>query len=262
MDIYIVKNGFAITIVLSIILLGMAYFLDHHPSFINFWGDSTLGTAGRYAEYCELNRMNAFLRQKMNSYSNIGFAFAGFLLLFQNNIHGRLPKFFRWYYGIFLILLGIGSGYYHASLSLDGQRWDMLGTYGIPFSAFTLSLQGAIAKNNNRLLVILTTLLVVFLVAYFISPFYNLSGKILPPVFLLTTLLTIIYIKNEPHKKLFYYGTSSIICLASAIFFRTIDVKKIACDPESLYQGHSLWHFLTAASAFLVYQIYNYRHPK
>ncbi len=256
------KIGYAVSMLLCIILLGIVYFFDHNPSFYNFWGNLPLGTAGKFAEYCEHNRMHAFLRQEMNTYSNIGFAFAGFLLLLQENSQGRIPIYFRWYYGIFLILLGLGSGYYHASLTLDGQRWDMLGTYGIPFSAFTLSLQGVIAKNNNKLLALLTLLLVIFLVTYFISPFYNLSGKILPPVFLLTTLLTVIYIKNEPHRKLFIWGFAAIISLASAIFFRTIDVKKIACDPESLYQGHALWHFLTATSAFLVYQIYNYRHVR
>ncbi len=257
-DIYNMKNKFVITTLLCTALLGVAYIMDHLSSFSNFWQNLPLGTAGKFAEYCEQNRMNAFLRQEMNSYSNIGFIFVGILLLLSHNV-GRLPYFFTMYYGSLMIFLGIGSGYYHASLTLDGQRWDMLGTYGIPLSALVLSIHGVTAKHRDKLLYVLTALLVTFLIFYFISPFYNLSGKILPPVFLITAGLTVIYVKNEPHKKPIYLGVAAIISLAMAISFRTIDVKKIACDPESIYQGHSLWHFLTAASAYYIYQIYNYR---
>jgi hypothetical protein len=41
--------------------------------------------------------------------------------------------------------------------------------------------------------------------------------------------------------------------LAIAIQIRTMDVAKINCDPMSIWQGHALWHFLTATSSLCMY---------
>lgn len=256
------NNKVVVSAILCFVLLCIAYYLDHNSTFYNFWQNQPLGTAGEFAEYCEHNRMNSLLRQQMNSYSNIGFIFVGFLLIFSCKEVGRLSQFFTIFYSIFLIILGIGSTYYHASLTIEGQRWDMLGTYGIPLSALILSIQGIIAPNNRTFLSILTIVLLFFLVGYFISPFYNLSSKILPPVFIATAIFTSMYIYKNPHKSTLKTGIVAILSLAAAVFFRTIDVKKIGCDPESLYQGHALWHLLTATSAYLVYRIYHYTYSR
>ena len=35
-----------------------------------------------------------------------------------------------------------------------------------------------------------------------------------------------------------------------------LDIKKIVCDPNSLWQLHSIWHILTALSGLLIYLYY------
>ena len=41
-----------------------------------------------------------------------------------------------------------------------------------------------------------------------------------------------------------------------AIVVRTLDVKKIGCDPLSIFQGHALWHLLTGMGGYFMYLFY------
>ena len=48
----------------------------------------------------------------------------------------------------------------------------------------------------------------------------------------------------------------SIVSMIIAIVVRTLDVKKIGCDPLSIFQGHALWHLLTGMGGYFMYLFY------
>jgi hypothetical protein len=53
-------------------------------------------------------------------------------------------------------------------------------------------------------------------------------------------------------------GFMGFVLLIFAIKIRTLDVQKIDCDPFSIWQGHALWHLLTASSSFLTYSFFRF----
>ncbi|HNY55747.1 MAG TPA: hypothetical protein PKI86_08975 [Chitinophagales bacterium] len=74
-------------------------------------------------------------------------------------------------------------------------------------------------------------------------------------ILLIITGTVINYLRNKNNFNIQLAILSLLLMIAAAVL-RSVDVQKVACDPTSLYQGHSLWHFFTGMSAFLLYWFY------
>lgn len=84
------------------------------------------------------------------------------------------------------------------------------------------------------------------------------SGKLLPAMILIQTLLVlIIYFQNRKEKSLIL-AIFSLVLMIIAVKIRTSDVQKVDCDPYSWYQGHAVWHLLTAMSSFCSYAFFRF----
>jgi predicted membrane channel-forming protein YqfA (hemolysin III family) len=79
------------------------------------------------------------------------------------------------------------------------------------------------------------------------------SAVLLPALFLVLLLLGIgNYVQYRSQRSPLLLILSFVL-LAIAIQVRTLDVAKVNCDPLSIWQGHALWHFLTATSSLCMY---------
>jgi hypothetical protein len=92
------------------------------------------------------------------------------------------------------------------------------------------------------------------LIAAFLPLALQISSAVLLPALFLVLLLLGIgnYIKYRSQRSPLLLILSFVL-LAIAIQVRTMDVAKINCDPLSIWQGHALWHFLTATSSLCMY---------
>ena len=66
----------------------------------------------------------------------------------------------------------------------------------------------------------------------------------------------VIYIKSKHptiDKKWIKY---SIITILSAFAIWVVDISKLLCNPESIFQGHALWHILSTLSIYVLYRYY------
>ncbi len=61
-------------------------------------------------------------------------------------------------------------------------------------------------------------------------------------------------VDKQPMYK-FLYGMSLALLTISFVFW-ILDRQNILCAPESIFQGHALWHLLNAASILLLYFCY------
>lgn len=154
--------------------------------------------------------------------------------------------------------LCFGSSFFHASLTWIGQRADMNGTYSICLSLivityYRLYFKTPISRNIQRRIILGLFLIVVF----FIKLHIWLSSLILLPflIFLLILGSSINYYKSKNSFNA-QYAFLSILFLLLAAVLRILDVQKVFCNPISCFQGHSLWHFFTGMSAFLLYWFY------
>jgi hypothetical protein len=211
--------------------------------------------------FCEAIR-DQLVRQPANTLSSLAFvplallAFgvarrqqgAGANLL---QVHAVLPRL----YGAALALIGLGSAFYHASLTFAGQTADVLGMY----------------------------LIASFMAVYAAARLYDLSARTTAVIYLAGNAALLLLLVEAPELRRYLFGLvvvaalalelrarrraavrpdgrwlgAGLVALAVGFAIWTVDITGIACAPTSLLQGHAAWHVLTAASAGLLFLYYD-----
>jgi len=257
----ILRNALLGTGVLFGIFLALDYSLDSRV-----WEGMVISKSALTVEYCELNHPERLFHQPMNTYSNLIYFFYG-LLVFQlgwkdwkafanreANTVGKFP-----YLSLLLaanfIYLSLGSAFFHSSLTWIGQRMDMNATYGLTLSLICIGMVQVILKKelSKQFQVILLLGMLLLIVGFLPLALQISSAILLPALFLVLLLLGIgNYLQYRTQRSPLLLILSFVL-LAVAIQVRTLDVAKINCDPLSIWQGHALWHFLTATSSLCMY---------
>lgn len=237
----------------------------------NVWDGMAISKSALTVEYCEFNDTEKFFHQSMNTYSNLAYFFFGILLLqianydFNNKTdftQNRLEKFplLSALMGFCFIYLSFGSAFFHASLTYLGQRVDMNGTYSISITLLGIGFYHLLYKIDfsataKKLWVggLLVTIIAFLPISLMISSSKLLSAMIL----LLLISIGIHYFQFRKHKS-FILAISGFVLMFVAVKIRTLDVQKINCDPHSFYQGHAIWHLLTAMSSFCSYAFFRF----
>lgn len=235
------------------------------------WDEMTISNSALKVEYCEFNNVGAFFHQKLNTYSNLAYFFFGVLVIqiglndFKNNTGLNLNRLERFpvlsvLFGFCLTYLSFGSAFFHASLTYLGQRVDMNGTYSISIVLFGIALYCVFNKiefssqvKKVWIVLLILTILAFIKIALFISSTKFLSGIIL----IQSLLVLIIYFQNRKEKSLIL-AISGLVLMVIAVRIRSLDVQKVGCDPHSFFQGHSIWHLLTALSSFCSYAFFRF----
>lgn len=262
----ILLRAFFITGLMLGIWGALDFFLDDE-----FWKGMKVSQSAIQVEYCEYNHPDRFFHQPINTYSNLAYFFLG-LIVFQwglkdlktkpNSLENSISRFpvISLLAGICLMYLGIGSAFFHASLTYAGQRVDMNGTYGITLVLIAVGLLNVFLKGKPRKQVefFVTIFLILLILAfYFIAPMVS-SAVLLPAMFLILLVLVLINYFQYRKQKYLILGVMGFVLLFFAIKIRTLDVQKINCDPYSIWQGHALWHLLTASSSFMTYSFFRF----
>ena len=235
------------------------------------WEGMEVSKSALTVEYCEFNDTGKFFHQSINTYSNLVYFFFGIFIcligkrdsenqeLTSKNRLANFPEL-SFLIGISFICLSFGSAFFHASLTWIGQRVDMNGTYSLSISILLIALYQVFHKiqwtnqAKKRLIIFVLILIIAF---YKIA--LLISSSILLPIFILSAwLLITINFFQFPKERSLILALLSIIFIVIALKIRTMDVQKINCDPYSLYQGHSLWHFLTGFSSFCSYAFFRF----
>jgi hypothetical protein len=256
-------TSFLICLFAGLLLLILNKFLDGNAIWVG-----KLGNGGQYAEYCELNQFSKFLRQPMNSYSNLAFLFFGISVIglglsdYKNKKTGNPLYAFSSYsilQGIYFCYLFLGSTYYHASLTWTAQRVDMNATY-----ALTLGLLGyavfrnllSFSKQEKYLQIVVIAALLILNYLFIYIHLLISSSILLPFLFLLVGIQIAFFLYKNTKQFNTQFLILSIVSMIVAIVVRTLDVKKIGCDPLSIFQGHALWHLLTGMGGYFMYLFY------
>lgn len=247
------------------LLLGIALFLDFVLD-SSVWIGMQVSQSAITVEYCEFNHPERLFHQPINTYSNLIYFFYG-LLVFQLalkdfklvELKGVNSVCNSPYLSILLaanfIYLSFGSAFFHSSLTWIGQRIDMNATYGLTLSLICIGLvQVLIKKELSKQIQVGLVMGMLVLIAGFLPLALQISSSILlPSLFLILLVLGIINYFQHPSLRSPLLGLLSFVLLAVAIQIRSMDVAKINCDPMSIWQGHALWHFLTASSSLCMY---------
>ena len=257
----LLRNAVIGTGILFGIALALDYFLDS-----SLWEGMVVSKSALTVEYCEFNHPERFFHQPINTYSNLIYFFYG-LVVFQlalkdikglGSVKANTVENFP-YLSLLLaanfIYLSIGSAFFHSSLTWIGQRVDMNATYGLTLSLICIGfVVNIIKKDLSSRMQLAIVAIMLLLTGLFLPLALQISSSILlPSLFLLLFVLATLNYLCYRRQRFPLLGILGIVLLVVAIQIRALDVAKVNCDPYSIWQGHALWHLLTATSSLCLY---------
>lgn len=202
-----------------------------------------------------------FIRQPIDTWSNLAFVLIGLLVLedvlrpspTRSNLLAQ-RRTYGMVYAFAAILIGLGSWFYHASLTFVGQWFDVMGMYLLG-TFMVLYNVTRLRPLSNRVFVVSYALFNLALgFSLIVAPAlrrYLFGGLLLVTIALEVSIRR----RHVTHIRTVYFIAALLIYVLAQIIW-TLDLNHILCDPNSLLQGHAVWHVLTAISTGLLYLYY------
>jgi hypothetical protein len=204
---------------------------------------------------------NGLIRQPINAYTNIAYIIVGVVILVYlartksifrlRSPISDLPRRLFILFGIACIAVGIGSFIYHASFIFLGEELDDDSMYliGSFMLFFELAHQRKITTGKFILYYLILNLLLEVLI-YFVP---IVRGTVFAVLVIASIVLVEYSIRNKivsDQRGRFY---TAIGLFGVAYFIWILDKTHILCHPESIFQGHAIWHLVSAAAALLYF---------
>lgn len=199
------------------------------------------------------------LRQPVNAWSSLAFAWVGVWVMAyvpDATIANRMrdTRLHPFLFGLSAVVIGLGSAFYHASLTFIGQFFDVFGMYLLStyMLLFALLRLGRLsdARFGFVYLGIMAGLSIVLIalpdLRRFAFAFILIAAIITEVLFMRSRRATMKH-------NLFIAGVG-LFALAFVIWI--LDNARILCAPASVLQGHALWHLLGAVATALLYFYY------
>ncbi|HSG09903.1 MAG TPA: ceramidase domain-containing protein [Longimicrobiales bacterium] len=153
-----------------------------------------------------------------------------------------------------LALIGLGSAFYHASLSFVGQTGDVLGMYllGTFILLYNFARWRPLSPTRAGAAYVVGNLVLLgLLIGIPELRRYAFAAIIVGALSLEWRIRRERGVSADARLLLAAVGTFAV-----GFAFWILDLTGAVCAPESLLQGHGLWHLTGAASAALVYAYY------
>lgn len=204
--------------------------------------------------FCEAAHTEHPIRQMANTISSLGYVFSGMLVIAQRKQASRFSFGHALVFGGSSIIIGVGSAFYHASLTFIGQFFDVLGMFMLATFMLVYAFERIWTLRLKTTIGLYLTINLFFGWMQFAIPD---TRRYAFAIVLIIALLFEAYYRrqNAPNitaNKL-HLGVS-LLTLAYIIWI--LDNTRILCAETSLLQGHALWHLLGAVSVWFLYEYY------
>ncbi|MET0766602.1 MAG: ceramidase domain-containing protein [Aeromicrobium sp.] len=221
---------------------------------------------GRGDNFCEAARAG-WVKQPANSFSNLGFVVAGLLIGWHAGRPDRLGAVLprnpglATAYACVVVLLGPASAAMHATQAEAGGELDLLSMYLVASFAAAYALMRWVGQGR----LFFAQLFSIFVAGCELVGLYDgrvpvvdQAGNVAFAALLLTAVVLEVRLWRRRRGGVrtdLRWGAGSLgaILLAFAIWNVT---KSAWCDPDSLVQGHAIWHLLDALSAYLLFRLW------
>jgi len=152
-----------------------------------------------------------------------------------------------------LLVVGLGSAFFHATLSFRGQFIDVLGMYLIATFALLYGIDRLSGLGNKRLIgAYLATNSILAAVLYWVPLLRRaIFGFLMVAVIAVEAAIA----RRGQHRSATRLQIA-IALLGIGFALWIFDYTRILCQPESWMQGHAMWHVLGALAAWYLYLYY------
>ncbi len=224
------------------------------------WNDFTPATCWPAACFCEAVR-DGWIRQPSNTVSSFAFCLVAGWMVLDWSKRGR-GAFLPIEAGCFVVgtfLVGATSALYHASLTFFGQTLDVQSMYLLVLAAVAINVDALRPKATRRFLWVYLGTNVVLGVLLVTVPVFRRVGFGLA---LAAVLVTEVWLRRRalrlsPLRPL----VGAVLVQALAFGIWAMDLSHTWCAPESLVQGHAVWHALGAVASGLLWVFYRGERP-
>ena len=246
-------SGYASPLLAALLIsaLTITIFLSLNPNIWESWNPATCLQTGCF---CETSDMQSPIRQAANTYSSLAFVFSGMFIIASARKRIRFSVGYSILMGLASIIVGVGSTFYHASLTFIGQFFDVFGMFLL--AAFML----VYAWERIWKLRISTTLGLFLTLNIFLSWLQIAIPDTRRYAFAIVLVIALVFeyyfrAKDKPqiNMQLLQIG---IGLLAGAYIIWILDNTRIVCFERSLLQGHAIWHLLGAVSVVFLHRYY------
>ena len=214
--------------------------------------------------YCEAIRPGR-VAQPANSWSNAGFVFAGLAVLAHLRRTGPAlmasDPFYPRLYGALGIFLGVGSFAFHGTMTAWGGAADLISMYA--YIAFVVAYDLARVGEWRRVRfgAVFTAVTLVPSLALAVIP--SEHGKWLFAILVGVALLLEVAVSFpslrpwaprpiDPVRRPWFWAGLGSFVVANGVW-NVSHTGGPWCDPHSLWQGHALWHLLSAVAVWCFY---------
>jgi hypothetical protein len=207
--------------------------------------------------FCEMPRNGTAILQPANAWSSFAFVWIGGLIVMAGQRRDRrtaFPVVAHWIYGLAAIMVGVGSFFLHATLTLWGQFADVLGMYLLSGFSLVYSLACWLRWRQRRSMIAYVVVCALLVSILLVMP--ETRRWLFALVLVLTLAIEILFAR--PRRRNVQFRLLLIGTAAHAIAFGIwiLDQTRAVCAPESLLQGHAVWHVLGALSVWMTYLYY------
>ena len=157
-------------------------------------------------------------------------------------------------FALALFVVGVGSAFYHASLTFAGQLADVFGMYLIGTFVLVYNVGRWRPMSNGAAVALYVALNIVLAVALYSLP--ELRRYAFAAV--ITAALLVEYrvrrhgLMNADTR----YLIAAVAALSIAFVVWALDLRRVMCSAASVWQGHAIWHVLGAVACACVYLFY------
>jgi hypothetical protein len=226
-------------------------------------------------QYGERIYPSSIFRTRMNTWSNLAYVLVGAYMMSLASMDSDrsrittgsqlvLTPALGWLMGGASIYLGFGSGFFHASLTRIGQHCDVGGMYALMI-AFMATMIGiwlpSFGRRSDGSSIPSWPLLVVFSVIGMVLTFVYKWSMSVGTFINVYAIVLVVFTVSNVFRGLFGARTRfqvrwfllSFVAIVVAIQCRNADIAGTFSTPDSIWQGHAVWHLLTALNSVFLY---------
>lgn len=206
-------------------------------------------------DFCEEN-LCSWIVEPASTYSCIFYLLVGILIILDAKNKSLIHKSF----GYMLILIGLFSVCYHATLTLWGSILDLASMYllGTTFVFINLSRFKKLSYLGFNKSAIFFYLIFNILLLTFTFVFEKHTGILYLFLMISVLCMEIIHFLLKNDKISYKWILYGLFCYVSASVFWYWDTYRVFCDPfNHIINGHVVWHLGSACAAFCMYKYYS-----